>query len=168
MHPVLKWLLALASFSFASIFIWLGISWGPFLKQGGGPFYVTAAFGIIVCWYAVCVRSIPIGQSLESDDSTASSPENPLSRQAEDLDDASVWDVDLMRVSPAGCFLCVTTAIVLFLSAGAAAVFPPGMIENRATEKIVGWSILGVGAAYFLMGRYILKQFGFTFLRKRK
>ena len=175
MSVVFKWLLVCTSFFFAGGFLWLAIYAGHVFPKGPAPFYIIAAVCGIAGLCFLSVRPIPFeggimpqaalpARSMDGDHSDGSA----VHEQTEDLDDVSVHGMDLTRISPAGCMLCVTTAIVFFFAAGAAAVFAPAMLENRATQKIVGWSILGVGAVYFIVGRFVLKILGFTFMRKRR
>lgn len=175
MSPVFKWMLVCTSFCFAGGFVYLAVFLGHVFPKGPAPFYIIGAVCGAAGLFFLSVRPIPFDggikpqtvpppQPMEVEHGTRSS----IPRQDEDLDDVNVYDMDLTRISPAGCLLCLSSVVVMLMVAGILAVFAPDLLADRAPKKVAGAIMVGAIAAYFFAGRFILKKLGFTFMRKRR
>ena len=178
MSPVSKWVLVCTSFIFAGGFIWAGIYVGHLSPRGPAPMYVLAAICGVAGVLLLRVRSIPFDEGEEVIAAQLAAPSPPFRQQdqsriatasnADDADDADVRDVDLTKLSPAGCALCLSTIPVCIIGCGIVAVVAPNFMDEKSTQKLVGYFACGLAAAYFIAGRFVLKALGFTFLHKRR
>jgi hypothetical protein len=175
MSPVSKWVLVCTSFFFAGGFFLAGIYAGDLSPRGPAPMYVIAAICGVAGILLLRVRSIPFeeGNEVVVAQRAAQSPQpgqhyrqQPVT--ASDPDDADVRDVDLTKISPAGCALCLSTVVVCLVGCGIVAVVAPAFLDEKSTKKLIGYFACGLAAAYFIAGRFVLKRLGFTFLRKRR
>ena len=90
-----------------------------------------------------------------------------------DLDDLpsesqSIYDMDLSRISGAGCLLFLSTIVVIGIFVTTCVVFLSGDLEGRGPLKIVGIAGFLFIAAYFWAGRWVLEKLGFSIQRHKK
>lgn len=94
----------------------------------------------------------------------------PSSRSAlvtEADQDADIRDMDLTKLSAAGCGLLLSTVVVMLMIGGIAAVLLPEMFEDRRKLRSIGLITFGGMAAWFLVGRFVMKQLGLGMLRRK-